>query len=233
MLEFERQKSIVEYLHRHQTATVSTLSKRLFASEATIRRDLNELERKGLIKRLHGGAVLIDEARSEVPLYLREQQNVEGKRQIAQEAAHFLKEGQVIFLDASSTAMFLIRHLQSFQSLTIVTNGLKTAQELSGTGLRVYCTGGLLLHNSSAYVGEYAADFVRHFNADVFFFSSRGLSEDGRITDVSPEETHLRKVMFEHSTQRIFLCDHTKHGKTYCYNLCHLSQIDACITDRS
>lgn len=160
-----------------------------------MRRDLNELEKRGLVKRLHGGVVLLDGANRELPLYVREQQNVEAKRVIAGKAAHYLRDGQVIFLDASSTVMFLIKYLEAFKSLTIITNGLKTTQELSPLNHKVYCTGGLMLHNSSAYVGDFAADFVRHFNADIFFFSSRGVTEDGRITDESSEETHVRRVM--------------------------------------
>lgn len=127
--------------------------------------------------------------------------------------------------------MYLIRHLEARSALTIVTNGLKTAQELTRLSHKVYCTGGLMLHNSSAYVGAYAADFVRHFNADLFFFSSRGVSEEGLITDASAEETHLRKVMFEQSRKRIFLCDRSKLGQVYCYNLCTTAQTDDYIMD--
>jgi len=231
MFELERLDRILALLRERQTATVKALAACLYASEATVRRDLNELERRGLVKRLHGGAVLLDGARSELPLYVREQQNVEAKRLIAAKAAHYLRDGQVIFLDASSTVMFLTRHLEAFQSLTIITNGLKTAQELTTLNHRVYCTGGLMLHNSSAYVGDYAADFVRHFNADVFFFSSRGVSEDGRITDESAEETGIRRVMLQQSRRKIFMCDQSKIGKTYCYNLCRTDQTDAFLTD--
>ena len=231
MLEYERLDAIMALLREKQTVSVSALSRRLFASEATIRRDLTALEKRGLIKRLHGGAALTEEKGRELPLQMREKQNVEAKKQIAARAAQYLRDGQVIFLDASSTAMYLIRHFEGLSGLTIVTNGMKTAQELAGLSHKTYCTGGLLLHNSSAYVGEYAADFVRHFNADVFFFSSRGLSEDGRITDASAEETHMRQVMLEQSRQHVFLCDSSKRGKTYCYNLCKLEQTDAFITD--
>lgn len=231
MFEIERLDRILALLREKQTATVKALAAQLYASEATVRRDLNELENRGLVKRVHGGVVLLDGANRELPLYVREQQNVEAKRIIAGKAAHYLQDGQVIFLDASSTVMFLIKHLESFQSLTIITNGLKTAQELSTLNHKVYCTGGLMLHNSSAYVGDFAADFVRHFNADIFFFSSRGVSDDGRITDESSEETHVRRVMLAQSRQKIFLCDRSKLGKTYCYNLCHTSQTDAFLTN--
>lgn len=231
MLEYERLDQIIACLRERQTDTVKNLAKRLYASEATIRRDLTELERRGLVKRLHGGAALIDGVQRELPLFLREQQNVAAKRDVAARATQYLRDGQVIFMDASSTVMFLIKYFEGYQNLTIVTNGMKTAQVLSGLSHKTYCTGGLMLHNSSAYVGDYAADFVRHFNADVFFFSSRGVSEDGRITDASSEENHIRRVMLEQSRQHIFLCDSSKRGKTYCYNLCRLDQVDACVMD--
>jgi len=231
MFEIERLDRIIALLRERQTATVKTLSAQLYASEATVRRDLNELEKRGLVKRFHGGVVLLDGANRELPLYVREQQNVEAKRIIAGRAAQYLRDGQVIFLDASSTVMFLIKYLESFKSLTLITNGLKTAQELSTLSHKVYCTGGLMLHNSSAYVGDYAAEFVRHFNADIFFFSSRGVSEDGQITDESAEETSIRRVMLQQSRKKIFMCDQSKIGKTYCYNLCRTDQTDAYITN--
>ncbi len=152
-------------------------------------------------------------------------------QQLRPPVTKYIQDGQVIFLDASSTAMYLVKYFEAFNSLTIITNGLKTAQELSTLNHRIYCTGGLMLHNSSAYVGDYAVEFVHHFNADLFFFSSRGVSENGQITDSSPEETYIRKIMFEQSKKRIFLYDHSKLGKIYTYNLCSISQTDDCITD--
>ncbi len=197
MLEVERFEKIMEYLREKKTAPVNVLAKRLFVSEATMRRDLSELERKGLVKRLHGGAILLDGANQELPLYLRERQNTDAKRIISEKASHHIVEGQTIFLDASSTAQYLIKYFENYQNLTIITNGLKTAQELNSLSHRIYCTGGLLLHNSSAYVGDFAADFVRNFNADIMFFSSRGVSESGQITDASREETYIRQVMLQ------------------------------------
>ena len=219
MLEYERLDKILAHLRVRQTATVRGLAQKLYASEATIRRDLNELEKRGLIKRLHGGAMLIDGTNHELPLVYREQQNVEAKRAIAAKAAQYLRDGQVIFMDASSTVMFLIPHLEAFKSLTIITNGMKTAQELRALNHKVYCTGGLLLHNSFAYVGEFAADFVRNFNADVCFFSSRGYTADGLISDASAEETHIRKVMLSRSRLHVFMADSSKLNHTYCYTL--------------
>ena len=232
MFEPERLEQILSILRRTQTATVKALAEHLYVSEATVRRDLNELERRGFISRIHGGAVLTDGANREVPLFLREQQNTQSKRIIAAKAARHLCDGQVIFMDASSTVMYLIPHFERFQNLTIITNGLKTSQELRSLKHNVYCTGGLMLHNSLAYIGDFAADFIRHFNADVFFFSSLGVSEDGKITDASAEENNIRRVMLEQSRKHIFLCDSSKQGKTYCYNLCNISQTDDYLSDK-
>lgn len=232
MLETERFDEIMEYLRQKHTATVPALAKRLYVSEATIRRDLTELERQGFVKRVYGGAVLVQNTQAEVPMMLRAQQNSRPKAQIAAAAAKHLQNGQTIFLDASSTTMHLVKHLESVQSLTIVTNGVKTAIELQALNQHtVYCTGGHMLHNSSAYVGAYAEDFIRHFNADVFFFSSRGVSDTGLITDASCDENHIRRVMFDHSRKHIFLCDQSKVGHTYSYNLCTLQQVDDFITN--
>ena len=232
MLETERLEEILTHLRQRHTTTVAALAKRLYVSEATIRRDLTELERQGLVKRVYGGAVLVQSTQAEVPMMQRAHQNSRSKAQIAAMAVKHLQNGQTIFLDASSTVMHLVKHLDSVQSLTIITNGVKTAIELQSLNQHtVYCTGGRMLHNSSAYVGAYAEDFIRNFNADVFFFSSRGVSESGLITDSSCDENHIRRVMFDHSRKHIFLCDQSKIGHAYSYNLCPLQQVDEFITN--
>lgn len=232
MFETERLQQIHNMLTEKNAQSVQELAKRLFVSPSTIRRDLNELERLGQVKRVHGGAVLITGTRQELPLYLRERQNADAKELIAYKAVSHIQNGQVLFLDASSTVQRILPHLHGFHDLTIITNGLKTAQELSGTSHKVYCTGGLMLHNSSAYVGHFAERALREFNADLCFFSSRGLSADGRITDASAEETQLRKVMLAQSRQCIFLCDSSKFNTLYCHNLCHIKQVDRMISDK-
>ena len=232
MLELERLEHILEYLRENQTATVNNLSRRLFVSEATVRRDLTELERRGLVKRIHGGAVLLDSTTGELPLYVRQQQNGDAKQLIAAQALQYIQDGQVIFLDASSTVMYLIPFFENFENLTIITNGVKTAHELQRLHHKTYCTGGLMLHHSAAYVGDFAMDFIRQFNADVVFFSSRGVSDSGMITDASQEETAVRRAMFAQSRKKVFLCDSSKFGKSYCYNLCPVSQVDIFLSDK-
>lgn len=226
MMGIQRKDEITDILKKSRSISVVDLAKRLFVSEATIRRDLNEMEKQGFVKRFYGGVALIEGVSNELPLYVREQLNSDAKDTIARKASAAIQNGQVIFLDASSTVRHIIKYLSKYENLTIITNGIKTADELCTLDARVYCTGGILLHYSSAFVGSYAERMFANFNADLVFFSSRGVSRDGRITDASDEETQVRKAMFEHSKKKIFLFDSSKIGQEFCYNLCYLKDID-------
>lgn len=231
MLDVERREMILKILRQRHTEKVAALAKSVHVSEATMRRDLNEMERMGFIKRIHGGAVLVEGFNQELSMSVREQQNENAKRIIAQKASRFLHDGQIIFLDPSSTAMHLVRHFENFRSLTIITNGISTAGELLRSSHKVYCTGGLMLHNSSAFVGSHTIEIIQRFNADIFFFSSRGVSSTGLITDASSEETAVRRAMLAHSRKSVFLCDKSKMGTLFGYNLCSLSEVDHYITN--
>ena len=142
MFETERLEKIQEILAENGALSVQRLARALFVSESTVRRDLSELQRQGLVKRIHGGAVLITGASRELPLYMRERDHPDAKERIAEQAVSYIRDGQVLFLDASSTVQKMVGRLAAFRDLTIITNGLKTAQELSQLPHTIYCTGG-------------------------------------------------------------------------------------------
>lgn len=227
----ERNNQIIEILKERNTATVRYLANKLFVSEPTIRRALSDLEKGGKIKRTFGGAVLSEEINKEIPLILREQENVPQKREIAVQAAKKIRDGQLIFIDASSTASYLVDQLSPFKNLTVVTNSPKISLKLSDMKIKCYCTGGLLLEHSISYVGTHAERFVNYFNADVMFFSCRGLSFTGELTDQSIEESQLRQAMLSHSNKKFMLCTSEKFGKKYSFNLCSYKDIDEIISD--
>ena len=162
---------------------------------------------------------------------MREHENMSAKDYIAKEAVKFISDGQVIFLDASSTVSRIVKYLSSFKNITVITNSPKTSLQLAELRIKSFCTGGLLLENSIAYVGTYAENFVKNFNADIFFFSSRGISSNGIITDSSIEESDLRRTMLSNSKKSIFLCTSDKIGKQFFYNLTDISKIDSIICD--
>ena len=114
----------------------------------------------------------------------------------------------------------------------MITNSPKTSLKLAELKIRSLSTGGLLLENSISFVGAHAENFVRNFNADIFFFSCRGITDDGQLTDSSMEESQLRRIMMEHSKKKIFLCTSNKIGRKYMYNLCDVSAVDGVICEK-
>lgn len=229
----ERQEEILQYLRQHGVVSVHRLSKQMYASEATIRRDLAALEKLGKIRRTFGGAVPAELLNLEVPLTLRRQEHPDAKAQIAAKAAALISDGDTIFLDASSTVFSLVQHLAAFQDLTVITNGPKTSLALGALQIHTICTGGVLLPNSMAYVGEDTCRFFGRFNPDVVFLSCRGLTKQGALCDSSLEESHVREAMLAGTGRKLFLCDSSKFGKTYRYNFSHLQAFDDVICELS
>lgn len=231
MFNTERQEAILNLVIQKKSVSVKKLSELLYVSQPTIRRDLTELERQGKVMRTHGGVVLRKVADSEVPLVFREEQNNLSKRAIAEKASRMIHDGDVIFLDASSTASYLIPYLEKFKDIIVITNSPKTSIRLGEKRIKNYCTGGLLLLHSIAYVGSDAEKFISNINADILFFSSRGITHDGVITDSSIEESTIRKAMLKNSAKSYFLCDSTKIGQKYMYNVANTREIDGVITE--
>ena len=231
MYDLERQNLIIEILKKNKSVSVSKLSELLYVSQPTVRRDLTVLEEQGAVTRTHGGAVLRNTENREIPLMLRESQNNSAKKIIAEKACSFIGNGSVIFMDASSTVSYLVPHLEKFKDIIVVTNSPKTSMKLGEIGIKNYCTGGLMLMHSVAYVGSEAERFISSINADLFFFSSRGYTEGGMITDSSPEEASVRLAMMKNSKACYYLADSSKKGKKYMYNICHVDDVDGIIED--
>ena len=231
MFDYERQATIMNMLHARQRVTTDEIAKALFISEATARRDLKQLETAGLIRRTHGGAVLISGPLCEIPLELREAANSMAKQRIAAKAVTMIRDGFTVLLDASSTVSVLIPLLGSFQGLTVITNSPKAAVSLAAMHIKVLCTGGLLLDNSLAFVGRHAERLIESINADIAFLSCRGISEDNGATDSSLEEAEIRRAMLARAGKRVLMCDKSKFGKNYTYTIAQLEQFDSILTD--
>lgn len=232
MLNKERQLEILKIIKANEVANVQELTKILFASEATIRRDLTELEKNGQIKRIYGGAMLVIDANNQIPLYARERENNDEKHIICEKALNYIKDGYVLFIDGSSTSQVLVKYLYKFKDLTVITNGLKIAEALADMHIKTYCTGGMLINNSYVFVGSQAETFASQYNADVCFISCRGMDEKGKFSDASENETQLRKVFLKNSKTRIVLLTSNKIGKTYLHTLCDHTDVDYILSDK-
>ena len=230
MFEEERHEQIVQLLKGGRMVSVGEIAKQLFVSEATVRRDLTALERAGVLRRVYGGAVLTG-ANRDVPLLMRVSEAQEAKQRIGRIAAGLVHENDVIILDASSTVYSMIPYLKDFKNVVAITSGLKTALALGERHIKTYLTGGLMIDNSYSMIGGYARDMIETLNADAVFFSCRGVSADGRMTDSSVEECELRKLMFRHAKRRVLMAAHNKIGRDYFYVQGKVSEIDDIISD--
>ena len=230
----ERQKQLMAYLAEYPEITVRALAEKLHVSEPTVRRDLTELDARGLVQKIHGGAVLRGGmADREIPFLLRENERSIAKAQIGRIASDYIEDGMVVMLDGSSSAYHLVPYLVGKKDLIVVTSGAKTAVSLAEANIRTFSTGGQMRIHSFSYVGADAENFVRKINADILFFSCHGLDLDGTMSDRSIDEASLRQVMFAHAKKKILLCDKSKIGKRYFYNMGNLSLVDACVCDVS
>ena len=231
MLTISRQQEILNILKRDRSASVAQLSKELFASEPTIRRDLSYLEGLGYIKRVYGGAVIGGAPDREIPYEVRASEQESAKDIMAKKAAQFVKKGDVIFLDGSSSAAHMVDVLKDIEDILVITSGARTALSLAENGIRVISTGGKMITKSYSYVGSHAEACIRGINADVAFFSCRGLSDSGEMTDISIDEINIRKLMIERAKTAVLLCDSSKFGKQYVYSLGRTENITAVISE--
>lgn len=229
----DREYAILEIISKERKVFVHDLAKRLYASQPSIRRDLISLENQNLIKRIHGGAILEENSLSEqkISFAVREYEQASEKIEMAKKAAALIEDGDVIFMDSSSSVYNMLPYITNKKNITVITNGLKLVNALSNSNVNCICTGGTLVPSCLALVGDDAARTVSYYHADKVFFSCRGVSSDGELSDISSEENRIRSVMIERSDRSYLLCVKEKFGRSYTHKLCDKSDISGIITE--
>ena len=233
MLTKERQQQILSYLSQHNTVTVQELSARLYASSSTIRRDLSELEEQGILKRVHGGAVLTAGSTFDTPAQLRKTQQLAEKFKIAELASRFLRPSSTYFFDSSSTSAVLASRLTEYPDVKIATNGVDIIANMSSSPkLSILSCGGYLRSPWGELTGNIAIKSIEGMYADVFFFSCAGFTREQGAMEFSDENVAVKRAFYRNSKLHILLCDSTKFGKQYFFTLFTLHEIDYIVTDK-
>lgn len=227
----EREERILRYLGERRTASVAELSRTLYVSEPTMRRDLLRLAGEGKLYRTYGGAALRQEPGENLPQALRAQEHAEAKAVIGRKCLSLINEGDTVMVDASSTAYALLSLLGNRQSLLVVTNHAKAAGVALGGGVRLFVTGGELARETDAYVGSFTEDFLEHFHADVCFFSVRTLTRDGLLTDNAIAENAVRRKMLARAERRVLMLDSRKVGAPCASVLCDLGAVTHVVSE--
>ncbi|MBQ7831131.1 MAG: DeoR/GlpR transcriptional regulator [Clostridia bacterium] len=226
-MKISQEKKILEILETQQYASVEELSAVLCVSRSTIRRSLEILQQKGLVTRTHGGVKINSDNNFSPSFTFRIHQNSFEKKKIALSAIKLIKNGDIIFLDGSTSAFYIAEYLKEFENIRVITNGIDTLSLLSKNKILAYSTGGQVSsENPSVLVGRYAEDMICNFHADIAFFSAQAMDNDGEIYDCFEDEIFLRRTMIKNAKTKVFLCDNTKIGKSSSYHLCSLKDID-------
>ena len=234
MLSHTRKNKILELLKTHKQISTQELEEKLNVSGATIRNDLAQLEEKGLIERIHGGAILPsqDDKSSFRSFHKRSEKNVEEKKSIGKKAKDYIKDGQTIILDASSTILYLLPYLSNCQKLTVITNGIYTALEVKNEeDFNVILLGGIVRPKSGSVEGLIGGCMIDNLSADLMITSSHGFNVENGLTDFNFYEVELKKRMVAKADKLIALVDHSKIAHTSAAQFARTKDIDVLITD--
>ena len=226
-------ETIYNAICKNGVVKVTDLARQYNLSASTVRRKLDELEKDGLITRTHGGVKSVEDDLTVTSFATRVHTNVAEKRRIALKAIKLIREGDVIFLDASSTTYFLTEYLTEFSKIKVITNGIDTLAALAAKGISAYSTGGKVSRESpSVLVGQFARNAVYGVHADVAFFSVHGINENGEIFDTNQSCNEITSCMIKCSDKVVCLCDNTKIGKSGAFKVCDVSDVDYVVCDR-
>ncbi len=237
MLQSTRKEKIVSLLQENKEYTIDKLCKYFRVSLATVHRDLNELEREGRVRKVHGGVLLNGVEDIETRNVIRLRKNINLKKKIAVEALSFVENKDCIFLDNSTTCYYFAKELSEskFKNLVIVTNSyLIPGLFIKNDDMQIVSTGGMLLKELNCFVGPCAVTTINEFNGNKFFFSTAAISIKGELSDIhQPVADEIKKEMFRRSKERICLVDSTKFNHIGQSKVFAISEIDKIITDGS
>lgn len=230
MLDDVRRDKILTYLKTNVSATVKELASALYVSDATIRRDLTEMQNLGLLKRSHGGAVLLEPA-DEISIFVRMTKNVKEKELAATNALrHIPVDFKTVFLDCSSTILALGQRM-NLSDKTVMVNNLQTAMQLSKVrGINLLIPGGNIMSTGVSVTGSWTNTLISEFRFDLMLASCAAIdTQNAYETSIDQRET--KRTAFERSAYRILIVDHTKFPKHETYVFEKLSAFDLIVFD--
>jgi DeoR family transcriptional regulator, fructose operon transcriptional repressor len=211
---------------------VEDLCRRLNVSPATVRRDLDQLERSGAIRRVHGGAVSVESRLVEPVFADKTSLAAREKRRIAEAALRFIAPDDTVYLDGGSTVLELARLLRERTNLTVVTNSLYGAQELAGRGPRLIVIGGELRRLSQTMVGPLTRLTLGELHLDKAFMGTIGLALNEGLTTTDPSEAFTKQLVMGQARQVIVLADSSKAGKVSFASAGNWQNVHVLITDK-
>lgn len=234
MLIDERRQHILSLVQTHGRVLVGELSRSLGISQITIRKDLEYLQSRGLVQRTHGGALRLQSgALFDPSLQEKQKQHSQEKQRIAEAAARMIEEGQCVMLDSGTTTTAIAHALKRFSQLTLITNAVNIAAELTNTNFEVILVGGTLRKNSFSLVGPLAEDVLEEMHADLLFLGVDGFDLEIGITTPNVLESRVNRAMVKASRRVVVVCDSTKFNRRSLSRIIPTSDVHCVITDKN
>ena len=232
MLAIERRREILAKLNVDGKVIVSELAKDFDVTEETIRRDLEKLDKEGLVSKTYGGAVSKHNPSLDLPYNIREGVNVLQKQAISDKISEIIEDGERVMLDSSSTALYVLKKIKSKKNLTIITNSVKILIELADkSDWTVLSTGGVLKKSALSLTGSSAEKMIRSYHVDTAICSCKGLDTELGITDSNESDSLIKQAMFASAERCILALDTEKFDRKSFVKVCDFGAINVVVTD--
>jgi DeoR family transcriptional regulator of aga operon len=232
-----RSTAILTALQQTGSVSVEDLSAQLDVSQMTVRRDLDLLEKQGLLRRTHGGAVSIEPFfyepfRNDRSFQAQVEKFAQEKRRIGRAAAALIERGETIALTPGTTTTEVVRGLPLNYDITVVTNTVNVAMELSmRKDLKIFVTGGHLHGDWFSLIGPSAAQSLANLLISTVFIGADGIDAKWGASCFSPEEAHLNSIMVRHARRKVGVMDHSKFGVVTGWRICKTADLSVLVTD--
>jgi DeoR family fructose operon transcriptional repressor len=232
LIPAQRRERIQEYLAIHQIARSVDLCDLLETSEATVRRDLEWLEQKGILERTHGGAIFNQRMIFEQEYQQRVQHHPEEKNRIGELAASLIEEGDIVFINSGTTATQVLQHISRDSSITVYTNNVSAVTDIGDPGFHYYLTGGEFQSRSKSLAGRFVLDNLGLVYANKVILGVDGISlKHGCTVPTDPEAEVVRRMIERTKGQVIIVADHSKWGVVSNFQIASIEEIDKFISD--
>ena len=229
----ERQKKIMEYIEANTSAQIHELAEKFHVSEATVRRDLDDLDQQGALRRTHGGAIKVDRSTSYESMYSEKiSQMLDEKHRIAEAAAKLVHPGDTVMIDSGTTTFYIAQALSHHENITIITNDLYIAYQTPlHPSSTLVVTGGTRRQGRQELVGTVTEGFIRDTHVDVSFIGVDGIDLTGGATNANFAEVGVKRLMLHSAARGVIVADHTKFGRVALARICDLADADMILTD--
>lgn len=237
MNSIERQQKIVEIISQDGRIEIPNICALFNVSEMTARRDLNELDRQGLLRRIYGGAIENLGRSYEPPFQTRSTKNQEKKAAVGLKAAELIFDGDSIALDVGTTTLEIVNGLKGKRNLTIVTSCLQIANMIVNTlqlevDVRLILTGGIIRPRELSLIGSIPQEVYSGLHVDKAFIGIGGISLEDGLTEYNLEDTQIKKMLLKSAQQKIIVVDSSKLGVTTFASVAPLTAVDKIITNQ-